>query len=163
MNFKDSFLSAGKFSEHSYRPVTLLRASARDIEEFGQQQEVHKSINQLLSVYSFSSAEPMNVQSIPSKFASPTKLYITRQILTIKCSKLFFFKELRNSFQKCLQAQHYTMTTAKQLQQQQQPRRIKQRATIYKQLALKEKSKLPHNQLLKKPIKQCKSPQINHI
>ena len=46
MNFKDSFPSAGKFSEHSYRPVTLLRASAR--RHWGvrtQQEEVHQKIN----------------------------------------------------------------------------------------------------------------------
>ena len=29
LNLKDSFLSSSKLSEHSYRPVTLLRASAQ--------------------------------------------------------------------------------------------------------------------------------------
>ena len=29
MNFKNSFLSSSKFSGHSYRPVTLLRAGAQ--------------------------------------------------------------------------------------------------------------------------------------
>ena len=29
MNFKDSFLSSGKFPEHLYQPVTLLRAGAQ--------------------------------------------------------------------------------------------------------------------------------------
>ena len=36
MNFKDPLLSSSKSSEHSYRPVTLLRASAQQIEEFRQ-------------------------------------------------------------------------------------------------------------------------------
>ena len=36
MNFKDPPLSSSKSSEHSYRPVTLLRAGAQQIEEFRQ-------------------------------------------------------------------------------------------------------------------------------
>ena len=36
MNFKDPLLSSSKSSEHSYRPVTLLRAGAQQIEEFRQ-------------------------------------------------------------------------------------------------------------------------------
>lgn len=36
MNFKDPLLSSSKSFEHSYRPVTLLRAGAKQIEEFRQ-------------------------------------------------------------------------------------------------------------------------------
>ena len=36
MNFKDPLLSSSKSPEHSYRPVTLLRAGAQQIEEFRQ-------------------------------------------------------------------------------------------------------------------------------
>ena len=36
INLKDLLLSSSKSSEHSYRPVTLLRAGAQQIEEFRQ-------------------------------------------------------------------------------------------------------------------------------
>ena len=49
------------------------------------------------------------------------------------------------------------MTIAKQPQQQQQPRRIKQQATIYKRLAIKDKSELPHNQFLIGLLKSVKA------
>ena len=36
MNFKGPLLSSSKSSKHSFRPVTLLRAGAQEIEEFRQ-------------------------------------------------------------------------------------------------------------------------------
>ena len=68
MNFKDSFPSSSKFYGQSYRPVILLRASTRKIEEFRHSNR--RFIKECIILYIvriFSSSELVEPHIIPLK------------------------------------------------------------------------------------------------